>query len=128
SRRWRWPSLPPCWPRWERPGWWSGQPASWRRCSSSSTARSAVPRGQCRERGRSRPSPRRAEARRRERSRDGGGHGMTETELKEEAAAVPAADVLLQLGQVIDPELGIDIVNLGMVYEVAVRGAEVRVE
>ena len=53
---------------------------------------------------------------------------MTETELKEEAAAVPAADVLLQLGQVIDPELGIDIVNLGMVYEVAVRGAEVRVE
>src|SRR5690606_27409026 len=42
--------------------------------------------------------------------------------------AVPARAVLERLEQVIDPELGIDIVNLGMVYEVAVSGADVRVE
>lgn len=53
---------------------------------------------------------------------------MTVTELREEEASVSAEDVLLQLGLVIDPELGIDIVNLGMVYVVAVRGDRVAVE
>ncbi len=47
---------------------------------------------------------------------------MTITELFEQDPAVPARNVLEALHAVIDPELGIDIVSLGMVYEVGVAG------
>jgi len=52
----------------------------------------------------------------------------TTTEFKENDPKVPAVAVLEQLSRVIDPELGIDIVNLGMVYVVAVDGADVAIE
>lgn len=47
---------------------------------------------------------------------------MTATDLKETAPNVPARNVLESLRAVIDPELGIDIVNLGLVYGVSVKG------
>ncbi len=53
---------------------------------------------------------------------------MTETRLVEQDAAVPPRNVRESLHAVIDPELGIDIVNLGMVYEVAVTGGAVVIE
>src|SRR5690606_758716 len=56
------------------------------------------------------------------------GNWSTTTEFKENSPTVPAAAVLEQLTRVIDPELGIDIVNLGMVYVVAVNGADVAIE
>lgn len=56
------------------------------------------------------------------------GDWVVTASLTEEGATVPAAAVLERLERVIDPELGLDIVNLGMVYEVAVRGADVAIE
>jgi metal-sulfur cluster biosynthetic enzyme len=42
-------------------------------------------------------------------------------------APVARADVLQRLRWIMDPELGLDIVTLGLVYDVAVTGATVRV-
>ncbi|HRP46902.1 MAG TPA: metal-sulfur cluster assembly factor [Trueperaceae bacterium] len=53
---------------------------------------------------------------------------MTETELTEINPAVPARNVLEALHAVIDPELGLDIVSLGMVYAVAVVDSQVAIE
>jgi len=53
---------------------------------------------------------------------------MTETVITELNPVVPAADVLEVLGGVYDPELGIDIVNLGMVYAITVAGNAVSLE
>lgn len=58
---------------------------------------------------------------------DNGGW-MTATEFVENDAEVSAEAVLHRLGSVIDPELGIDIVNLGMVYVITVNGADVAVQ
>lgn len=52
----------------------------------------------------------------------------TNTVLTEVGAAVPARNVLEALKAVIDPELGIDVVNLGLVYEVRVTGGSAHVE
>jgi len=40
---------------------------------------------------------------------------------------VTAEDVIRELGQVYDPEIGVDIVNLGLVYEVAVEDDTIKV-
>lgn len=53
---------------------------------------------------------------------------MTVTEFTEINAAVPARNVLEALHAVIDPELGLDIVSLGMVYTVAVVDSHVAIE
>lgn len=53
---------------------------------------------------------------------------MTETVITELNPVLPAADVIAALGSVYDPELGIDVVNLGMVYAVTVAGSAVSVE
>lgn len=53
---------------------------------------------------------------------------MTETVITELNPVVSAAEVLEVLGDVYDPELGIDVVNLGMVYAVTVAGSAVSVE
>ncbi len=52
----------------------------------------------------------------------------TDTVLLEVDAAVPARNVLEALKAVIDPELGIDVVNLGLVYEVSVEGNSAHVQ
>ncbi len=41
---------------------------------------------------------------------------------------ITEAQVLEALKQVIDPELGINLVDLGLVYDVAIEGADVRVK
>ena len=51
----------------------------------------------------------------------------TQMVLSERDASAPAAEVLGALTAVIDPELGVDVVNLGLVYEVSVVGAAVSV-
>ena len=45
--------------------------------------------------------------------------------MPEEATAVSDDDVLEALEEVIDPELGLDFVSLGLVYDVEVEGPEV---
>ncbi len=52
----------------------------------------------------------------------------TETTFTELRAAVPAVTVLEALRSVIDPELGLDVVDLGMVYAVTVVDGDVAVE
>ena len=41
---------------------------------------------------------------------------------------VPEGQVMEALKQVIDPELGINLVDLGLVYDVAIEGPDVRVK
>lgn len=53
---------------------------------------------------------------------------MTQTEFSENGANVPARNIHESLRAVIDPELGIDIVSLGMVYAISVNGGDVAVE
>lgn len=53
---------------------------------------------------------------------------MTETTFTEINPHVPARNVLESLHSVIDPELGLDIVSLGMVYEVSVVGGDINIE
>mgnify|MGYP001238889599 CR=1 FL=1 len=53
---------------------------------------------------------------------------MTRTEYTETNPNLPGITVLEFLRAVIDPELGIDIVNLGMVYRIQVNRGDVRVE
>jgi len=53
---------------------------------------------------------------------------VTETAIFELNPVLPATEVIEALSSVYDPELGIDIVNLGMIYEVAVAGSAVTVE
>lgn len=45
--------------------------------------------------------------------------------VSEQDAAVPAERVIETLTGVLDPELGVDIVNLGLVYGVQVAGSTV---
>jgi metal-sulfur cluster biosynthetic enzyme len=54
--------------------------------------------------------------------------GPTETAFTELRPAVPAHDVLEALRSVIDPELGLDVVDLGMVYAVTVVDGDVAIE
>jgi len=53
---------------------------------------------------------------------------VTETVVTELNPAVSAAAVIEALTSVYDPELGIDVVNLGMVYAVTVAGSAISVE
>lgn len=53
---------------------------------------------------------------------------MTQTEFFENDANVPAQNIHESLRAVIDPELGIDIVGLGMVYRITVTGGDVLIE
>ena len=53
---------------------------------------------------------------------------MTQTEYVEAEPNVPGLNIREALHAVIDPELGIDIVNLGMVYRIAVNHGHVQVE
>lgn len=53
---------------------------------------------------------------------------MTQTEYVENEPNIPGLNVREALHAVIDPELGIDIVNLGMVYVITVNGADVAVQ
>jgi metal-sulfur cluster biosynthetic enzyme len=53
---------------------------------------------------------------------------VTETVITELNPAVAASEVLEALGSVYDPELGVDVVNLGMVYAVSIAGSAVSVE
>jgi len=41
---------------------------------------------------------------------------------------VTRQEILDKLGRVIDPELGVSIVDLGLIYEVRVKGKEVRIK
>ncbi|HLR45759.1 MAG TPA: metal-sulfur cluster assembly factor [Deinococcales bacterium] len=52
----------------------------------------------------------------------------TQTEFVENDANVPARNIHEALRAVIDPELGIDIVALGMVYVITVTGGDVAVD
>ncbi|MFO7546790.1 MAG: metal-sulfur cluster assembly factor [Trueperaceae bacterium] len=54
--------------------------------------------------------------------------GPTEPAFTELRPAVPALDVLDSLRSVIDPELGLDVVDLGMVYAVTVVDGDVAIE
>ena len=53
---------------------------------------------------------------------------MTQTEYIETNPNVPGLNIRESLHAVIDPELGIDIVNLGMVYRIIVNHGHVQVE
>lgn len=46
--------------------------------------------------------------------------GWCALKMSESAVSISEADILDQLGRVIDPELGMNIVDLGLVYEVQV--------
>lgn len=55
------------------------------------------------------------------------GSELRREELSTLKPVVTAEDVVRELTSVFDPEIGLDIVNLGLVYEVAVEGETARI-
>lgn len=45
----------------------------------------------------------------------------------DETALLQAVDLLETLRQIVDPEIGLNIVDLGLIYAVAIRGSQVRI-
>lgn len=62
---------------------------------------------------------------------DGGGaaaHGAHAAEANAESSALTSDQVRLALRRVKDPELNLNILDLGLVYDIAVEGSDVRID